>query len=87
MYQILVRVIGRYAPIVTLPVAIVLGFVGYTIESHFSSKSTPYLETSINEERDKRLIDEINKSSQAANVEAKSKNIFDKNDPKKLISH
>lgn len=81
MYQILVRVVSRYAPVVTLPVAIVLGFIGYTIESKLSSKSTPYLERSINDERDKRILDEIN----AAQCEPKSKNIFDKNDPKKLL--
>lgn len=88
MYQVLVRVVARYAPVITLPVAIVLGFIGYSIESRFSSMKTPYLESSINDERDKRLLDEIDRNqrdSSSSTLPPPSKNIFDKNDPKKLL--
>lgn len=81
MYQLLYRVVARYAPVITLPVAIVLGFIGYSIESRFSSKSTPYLDSSINDEREKRLLEELEQSQTETRP---NKTIFDKNDPKKL---
>ena len=56
MSQIFVRLVARYAPIITFPVAVILGFIGYNIESSVSSKSTPYMDHSINEERELRLI-------------------------------
>lgn len=76
--NVILRVVGRYAPIVTFPVAVVLGFIGYTLESHISSRQTPSLQRSINEEREERLL------SQAQNETQKSKNIFERNDPKQL---
>jgi hypothetical protein len=82
MYQVLIRVVARYAPIVTLPVAVVLGFIGYTLESQFSSRNTPSLGQSINEQREDRLINEDDALNQK--YESKSKTIFDKNDPSKL---
>ncbi len=82
MYQVLVRVVARYAPVVTLPVAVVLGFIGYTLESHFSSRKTPSLGQSINEQREDRFINEDDEIFHK--YESKSKTIFDKNDPSKL---
>lgn len=79
MSQIFVRLVARYAPIITFPVAVILGFIGYNIESSVSSKSTPYMDHSINEERELRLIkDKDSKEEHHAST------IFDKNDPSKL---
>jgi hypothetical protein len=78
MSQIFVRIISRYAPIITFPVAVVLGFIGYNIEGQLSSKSTPYLDHSINEEREKRLL------SEKETAQDKPTTIFDRNDPNKL---
>ena len=56
MYQILVRVVSRYAPIITLPVAVVIGIIGYNIES-FIRKDEPVKPTeSVLEARDERLL-------------------------------
>ena len=77
MSHVFVRIIARYAPIVTFPVAVVLGFIGYNLEGQISNKSTPYLDHSINEEREKRFL---NGDSQIV----QSPTIFDKNDPSKL---
>ena len=52
MSHVFVRIISRYIPIITFPVAVVLGFIGYNLEGQFSNKSTPYLDHSINEERE-----------------------------------
>ena len=43
-------------PVLTIPVAVVLGFIGYQIESSISSRKTPVSETSISEQREKRLL-------------------------------
>lgn len=81
MSQILVRIVSRYAPIITFPVAVILGIVGYNIESILSSKKTPPLQTSIIEEREKRLLAELNG---VLDTSSKSQNIFDKNDASML---
>lgn len=78
MYQILVRVVSRYAPVITFPVAVVLGFIGYSLENKFSSKKTPYLETSIEEERLKRLLNE------KETIPQQPATIFERNNPSKL---
>jgi len=69
----------RAMPIVTIPVAVVLGFVGYQIETSLSNRKTPYLETSIIEEREKRLLKQLDKQS-----DDYVPSIFEKNDPSKL---
>ncbi len=85
MFQVAFRVVSRYAPIVTLPVAIVLGFIGYTIESRVSNRKTPYLDHSINEEREKRILNETAEEKQAiASGNIPYTSIFDHNDPKQL---
>jgi hypothetical protein len=88
MFQILVRVVGRYAPIVTLPVAVVLGFIGYTIESNFSSRHTIQQEKSINEERLERLLKENNDTHNDTTNNTDhgkfGKTIFNRNDPTAL---
>ncbi len=85
MYNILVRIVGRYAPIVTLPVAVVLGFIGYTLESNFSSRHTSQNEKSVNEERLERLLNENNSTQNTQENHGKfNKTIFYKNDPAAL---
>ncbi|PSN40785.1 Small integral membrane protein 12-A [Blattella germanica] len=46
-----------YAPYITLPVAAVVGVIGYNLESLISDKYTPY-QKSIEEKRQERLIEE-----------------------------
>ena len=76
MFQILIRFIGRYAPIVTLPVAVVLGGIGYMLESSFRKGSAPSNGESTIKEREDRLL-----NSEIQAIELPRKNIFDKNDP------
>lgn len=51
------RTYGRF---VVFPVAMVVGFVGYQLESRFGSgaKKLPYMETSVKEERMRRHLDD-----------------------------
>lgn len=63
MSVLLRNILSRYLPAVTLPVAAVIGFIGYHIESRFSKNfNTPYL-GSVQDKRDDRLIDELNNDS------------------------
>ncbi|XP_046683333.1 small integral membrane protein 12 [Homalodisca vitripennis] len=48
-------VLRTYAPVVTLPVAIIIGAVGYTLENRLSRKTTPSIE-SVEERRRKRQL-------------------------------
>jgi hypothetical protein len=82
MSQIAVRIISRYAPIITFPVALVLGFIGYSIESSISNRKTPQ-ENSIIEERAKRILNEGGDTLIVSSNNQKT--IFEKNDPKQLL--
>lgn len=79
MNPILVRIVSRYAPIFTFPVAVVLGFIGYSIESRISNRKTPYLDKSINEVRQNRILAE-----NAGEIKPEQKSILDRNDPNEL---
>ena len=46
-----------YAPYITLPIAAVVGVIGYNLESLISDKYTPY-QKSIEEKRQERLLEE-----------------------------
>lgn len=80
MSQILIRVVSRYAPIITFPVAVVLGFIGYSLETAITDKKTPYLENSIEDLREKRFMDNL-QDEYHTDI---PKNIFERNDPKNL---
>ena len=82
MYQILVRYIGRYAPIVTFPIAVVLGIIGYNLESVLITKQRPTIEEEkgITQEREDRLLEK----NKELDIFTQRNNIFDKNDKKHL---
>ena len=87
MYQILVRVASRYAPIVTIPVAVVLGFIGYSIESAVSSRKTPALDKGISQIRQERLLREIEGGvggKEAEDVAKMPTTIFERNNSAEL---
>ncbi len=80
MNPALVQAIIRGLPILTLPVAVVLGFIGYQIESSLSTRRTPVSEVSISEEREKRLLLAGTSTSEAT----KTSSVFDYNIPSEL---
>ncbi len=75
MNPAMIQAIIRGLPVLTLPVAVVLGFIGYQIESSLSSRRTPVSETSISEEREKRLL----LSGTGASDETRPTSVFDYN--------
>jgi len=52
-------ILSRAVPFVALPIAIVVGFVGYNFESIFSDKTTPYKSQTKWEEREERMLMEL----------------------------
>lgn len=86
MSYVLRTLVFRYLPAVTIPVAAVIGFIGYNLEIRFSKNiNPPYLE-SIQNKRDNRIIDELSDGSlkdidhiSLKNKEFVPKTIFEKN--------
>ncbi|ALC41097.1 CG34228 [Drosophila busckii] len=67
MWPIVMALLRRNAVYITLPIAGVVGFIGYNLESMLSDKYTPY-SPSIQEVRANRLTDD-KFIENAANVE------------------
>ncbi|WAR19276.1 SI12B-like protein [Mya arenaria] len=59
MWNVILATARAYAPAITLPIAIVVGFIGYNAETLFSDKTTPYKEKTKIEEREERKLREI----------------------------
>ncbi|XP_055373961.1 small integral membrane protein 12 [Condylostylus longicornis] len=58
MWPLILTFLRSNAVYITLPVAGVIGFIGYNLENLLSSKYTPYSK-SIQENRNERLMEEI----------------------------
>ncbi|EDW01360.1 small integral membrane protein 12-A [Drosophila grimshawi] len=67
MWPVVMALLRRNAVYITLPIAAVVGFIGYNLEDLLSDKYTPY-SPSIQEIRVKRLADESSVEN-AAKVE------------------
>ncbi|XP_055537298.1 small integral membrane protein 12-A [Wyeomyia smithii] len=67
MWPILLQFLRSNAAYITLPVAGVIGIIGYNIESILSDKYTPY-SASIEDKRAERITDDLHLKD-AANVE------------------
>lgn len=57
MLPVVFAFLRRYVPYVTLPVAAVVGIIGYNLEGMLSDKYTPY-QNSIEDKREDRLLEE-----------------------------
>uniref|UniRef100_A0A6M2E1N4 Putative secreted protein n=1 Tax=Xenopsylla cheopis TaxID=163159 RepID=A0A6M2E1N4_XENCH len=79
MWPIIMQFLRSRAPIITLPIASIIGVIGYNIESWISNKHTPYQE-SIQDKRIERLSDD-KQLENATEVKALkySENVFSKN--------
>lgn len=64
MLPVLLAALRTYAPYVTFPVALVIGFVGYQLEGMISDKSTPEKRKSTEEERiERQLLEALSKDA------------------------
>jgi hypothetical protein len=67
-------------PFIVFPVAVVLGTIGYNIEKTVVKQKTPYIEKSINEIRQERLLREMENSNSSNETSTKKRlTIFDMN--------
>ncbi|RWS25272.1 hypothetical protein B4U80_04885 [Leptotrombidium deliense] len=75
----------RRAPYVTLPIAVVVGAIGYNLEAILSDKHTPSPKSSIEESRIERRLQELETLEDPSNVASLKekgfvpKTLFDKN--------
>ena len=55
VWPLIMAAARTYAPYITFPAALVVGFIGYNLEGWISDKNTPFKEEGIKEERFERL--------------------------------
>lgn len=84
MLPIILTALRTYAPYITFPAALVIGFIGYNLESLVSNKETPHKKISIEEERDARLLtaSTLQDATHVDSIKLKTfvpKTIFEKN--------
>ncbi|XP_078592136.1 small integral membrane protein 12-like [Branchiostoma floridae x Branchiostoma japonicum] len=84
MWQVFIR---TYAPYITFPFALVIGFVGYNFENLVrGGKQQPYRNKSILEEREERKLEAIEEKDPTEVDKLKEKkfvprSVLDKNQP------
>lgn len=84
MWPILWNFVRVNAPYLTLPFAAAIGVIGYNVEGLISDKFTPFRTKSVEEERDERLLNELEGKDAKALDSLKEKkfvprSIFEKN--------
>lgn len=89
MLPILYAFIRSYAPYITLPVAAVIGVIGYKLEGFLSDKYTPY-QGSIEEKREERMLKEnlekdVTKVDSLKEKKFVPRSIFEKNVSPSLV--
>lgn len=71
MWPIIFNALRTYAPYIMWPVAAVVGVVGYNIERIVTgNKETPWKMKSISEEREDRLLEQLNDTKDVTEVES-----------------
>lgn len=75
MWNLLIAAARQYAPVVVMPIAMVVGFIGYNAESVFSNKTTPTRSMTVLEERDERRLKELEGEAVEDNSNRYSKNL------------
>ena len=70
MWPIIFGAMRTYAPYIMWPVAAMVGVVGYNIERLVGSKETPWKTKSIAEEREERLLEQLDKGQDVTQVES-----------------
>ncbi|XP_013102037.2 small integral membrane protein 12-A [Stomoxys calcitrans] len=77
MWPIIMAILRRNAVYITLPIAGVVGFIGYNLESLLSDKYTPYSK-SIQENRAERLTEDLANATQVEKLRLKE-NVLERN--------
>ena len=84
MWPVIWNFLRINAPYITVPFAAIVGVIGYNVESLISDKFTPFKTRSVEEERDERLLKELENTDAKAMDSLKEKkfvpkSIFEKN--------
>ncbi|CAH2101793.1 unnamed protein product [Euphydryas editha] len=78
MWPIIMQFLRSNAPYITLPIAAVVGVIGYNLESLLSDKYTPYSKP-IQDQRDERLEEELLKDPTNVKKLKYQENVLGKN--------
>ena len=62
MWPIIINFLRVNAPFITLPFAAIIGVIGYNVERMISDRTTPFNKSSIEEQREDRLLNNLEKS-------------------------
>ena len=88
MIPYLIAIARSYAPWIMLPAAIVVGTIGYNVESMLSNKWTPGENSSIQEKRDSRILEQLESDPtkvEKLTIGANVNNVFGKNTSPSLL--
>jgi len=77
MLPVFWAMVRSYAPVIMLPVAAVIGIIGYNLENIVSDKYTPY-KPSIEEQREERLLEELKAKGTGCQVPASTTTLTEK---------
>ncbi|XP_046975795.1 small integral membrane protein 12 [Vanessa cardui] len=83
MWPILMQFLRTNAPYITLPIAAVVGVIGYNLESLLSDRYTPYNKP-VQDQRYERLEDELLKDPTNVKKLKYQENVLGKNVPPSL---
>ncbi|XP_038219894.1 small integral membrane protein 12 [Zerene cesonia] len=83
MWPLIFRFLRTNAPYITLPVAAVVGLIGYNLESLLSDRYTPYSKP-VQDQRMERIDEELLKDPTNVQKLKYKENVFDKNVPPSL---
>ena len=84
MWPIILNFLRVNAPIITLPFAVLVGIIGYNVEGWITDRSTPSPNRGVEEQREDRLLEALDKIDAKAVDSLKDKkfvprSIFEKN--------
>lgn len=75
MWNLVLVALRQYIPVVALPVAVVVGFIGYNAETVLSDKHTEGRKLTVAEERDERILQEMDGKTSDGNDNRYSKSL------------
>ena len=79
MWPYILFTLRTYAVYITFPIAVAIGTIGYKLEGYFSDKKTPLKNSSIEFERVKRRMKEMENDQAPKNVASLKSMIFTPN--------
>jgi len=79
MWPVILAMARTYAPYVVLPIATVIGVIGYNLETSVSDRHTPANKDSVTQRREDRRLEEDASQTESLKELKIPKTIFEKN--------